>query len=160
MTLQYNGYAEFLEELRQRIRAAQIRAALAVNREMILLYWQIGKDILAKQAELGWGAKVVDQLSKDLRREFPEIKGFSRTNLLYMRLFAQAYPEEQIVQQLVGQLPWGHNIRIIEKIKDPGLREWYLRKTIHALSVPGKQPSFSAGGFRPTHFFITTGSPR
>lgn len=102
-------YQELLISLKQRIHTSQIRAALAVNNELILLYWQIGREILLRQSQQGWGAKVIDRLSQDLRQEFPELKGLSRTNLMYMRAFAEAYSEEQIVQQVVGQIPWGHN---------------------------------------------------
>lgn len=98
-------YEDFLHDLKERIRNSQIRAALAVNRELVLLYWQIGREILKRQQEQGWGTKVIDKLAKDLKREFPDISGFSRSNLLYMRAFAEAYPNEQIVQQLVGQIP-------------------------------------------------------
>src|SRR5688572_14174850 len=103
-------YPEFLEDLKQRIRSAQIRAALSVNRELVFLYWQMGREILRRQQKAGWGAKVIDQLSLDLRREFPEIKGFSPRNLKYMRAFAEAWPDEQIVQQAVAQIPWSHNV--------------------------------------------------
>jgi predicted nuclease of restriction endonuclease-like (RecB) superfamily len=98
-------YAEFLRDLKARIRQAQVKAALAVNRELVLLYWQIGREILARQASQGWGAKVIGQLAKDLKAEFPEMTGLSRTNLLYMRAFAEAYPDESIVQQAAGQIP-------------------------------------------------------
>ena len=87
------GYADWLAELKHRIHNAQQRATLAVNQELIVLYWQIGRDILARQAEQGWGAKVITRLSDDLRAAFPEIKGFSRTNLKYMRVFAEVWPE-------------------------------------------------------------------
>ncbi len=110
------GYDDFLRDLKSRIRSAQVRAVLAVNRELVLLYWQIGRDILTRQQQQGWGAKVVTQLAKDLRQEFPEMKGFSRTNLLYMRAFASAYPDEQIVQQVAGQIPWFHNCTIVDKV--------------------------------------------
>jgi predicted nuclease of restriction endonuclease-like (RecB) superfamily len=123
-------YAEFIETLKTDIQRSQIKAALAVNRELVLLYWRIGNGILAKQKELGWGAKVVEQISRDLRLAFPAMKGFSRTNLLYMRLFAENYPDDQIVQQLVGQIPWGHIVRILDKVKDQAEREFYIRKTI------------------------------
>ncbi len=103
------GYDDFLRDLKERIRNAQVRAVLAVNRELVLLYWQIGRDILTRQQQQGWGAKVIERLSADLRSSFPEMKGFSRTNLLYMRAFAEAYSDEQIVQQLAGQIPWFHN---------------------------------------------------
>lgn len=100
-----DDYATLLGDLKQHIRSAQIRAALAVNRELIELYWRIGRAIVERQAEQGWGAKVIDQLARDLRAEFPELKGFSRSNLSYMQQFASTWPDEQIVQQLVGQIP-------------------------------------------------------
>ncbi|MBK8813736.1 MAG: DUF1016 family protein [Acidobacteria bacterium] len=123
-------YADFISKLKADIGRTQIKAALTVNRELVLLYWRIGNGILAKQKELGWGAKVVEQISLDLRLEFPAMKGFSRTNLLYMRLFAEAYPDEAIVQQAVGRIPWGHIVRILDKVKDPIEREFYITKTI------------------------------
>ena len=97
------GYADWLAELKTRIHTAQQRAVLAVNRELVLLYWQIGRDILARQAEQGWGAKVIERLAADLRTAFPDMKGFSRSNLMYMRAFAEAWPDAEIVQQAVGQ---------------------------------------------------------
>lgn len=124
------GYDEFLRELKERIRSAQVRAALAVNRELVLLYWQIGRDILSRQQQQGWGAKVISQLAKDLKKAFPEMKGFSRTNLLYMRAFAQAYQDEHFVQQLAGQIPWFHNCVLLDKVKDATERQWYIQKTI------------------------------
>ncbi len=123
-------YGDFLQSLKSRIQQAQIRAALAVNRELVLLYWHIGREILERQKAQGWGAKVIEQLSKDLRAEFPQMKGFSRTNLLYMRSFAESYPDEQIVQQAAGQIPWFHNCVILDKVKDAKQREFYIRKTI------------------------------
>ena len=97
------GYGDWLADLKDRIHIAQQRATLAVNRELVLLYWQIGRDILARQADQGWGAKVIDRLAHDLRAAFPEMKGFSRANLMYMRAFAEAWPDAAIVQQAVGQ---------------------------------------------------------
>jgi len=113
-----SGYAPLLADLKARVRAAQVRAVLSVNREMVLLYWNIGREILRCQRDEGWGAKVVERLAKDLRAEFPEMHGFSRANLLSMRAFAEAYIDEAIVQQLVGQLPWGHNILLLAKVKN------------------------------------------
>ncbi len=124
------GYAEWLAELKVRIHAAQQRAALAVNRELIGLYWQIGRDILQRQAEQGWGAKVIDRLAHDLRTAFPGMKGFSRANLMYMRAFAEAWPAAEIVQQAVGQLPWGHNLVLLTKLKDPQRRLAYAQRAI------------------------------
>lgn len=123
------GYGELLEGLKARIRSVQVRAALAVNLEMVLLYWQIGREILVRQGEQGWGARVVARLAGDLRREFPEMTGLSRTNLLYMRAFADAYPEA-IVQQLVGRIPWGHNLTLLDKLDDPEVRAWYAARTL------------------------------
>ncbi|NJR76685.1 MAG: DUF1016 domain-containing protein [Scytonema sp. CRU_2_7] len=108
------GYEEFLGELKERIRQAQVRAALAVNRELILLYWQIGRDILMRQQQQGWGAKVIDRLAADLRKAFPDMKGFLSRNLKYMRAFAEAYPDEQFVQQPAAQITWYHNIALME----------------------------------------------
>ncbi|MBD0334243.1 MAG: DUF1016 domain-containing protein [Cyanobacteria bacterium Co-bin13] len=124
------NYSAFLSDLKGRIRAAQVKAALAVNTELIQLYWQIGAEILRKQEQEGWGAKIIDRLARDLKREFPEIKGFSRSNLKYMRAFAEAYPEGQIGQQLAGQIPWFHNCMILDKVKDPQARLWYIQKTV------------------------------
>jgi predicted nuclease of restriction endonuclease-like (RecB) superfamily len=117
-------YADWLASLKTRIHQAQQRASLAVNRELIALYWQIGRDILSRQAAQGWGAKVIQRLSTDLRNAFPEMKGFSRANLLYMRAFAEAWPDPEIVQQAVGQLPWGHNILLSHQ--DEGQREIHI----------------------------------
>ena len=116
-------YAPWLTGLKARIHQAQQRATLSVNRELIALYWQLGKDILTRQAEQGWGAKVIERLSRDLRTAFPEMKGFSRANLLYMRAFAEAWPDPAIVQQAVGLLPWGHNILLLTRLK---ASEWRL----------------------------------
>lgn len=124
------GYEEFLRDLKERIRGAQVRAALAVNRELVSLYWNVGRDILTRQQQLGWGAKVIDRLAADLRHAFPELKGFSPRNLKYMRALAEAYPDEQLVQQVVAQIPWGHNVRLLDAVNDPAEREWYLRQAI------------------------------
>lgn len=123
-------YETFLLDLKQRIRTAQVRAAIAVNRELVLLYWQIGREILARQHQQGWGAKVIATLAKDLQKEFPEIKGFSTRNLKYMRAFAEAYPEEEFVQQAAAQIPWFHNCVLLDKVKDPEQRLWYAQKTV------------------------------
>ena len=123
------NYTAFLRSLKERIQQAQIKAALAVNKELTLLYWQIGREILTRQQQEGWGTKIVDQLAKDLKREFPDIKGFSSRNLKYMRAFAEAYPDEQIVQQLAAQIPWFHNCVLLDKVKDPAERNWYIQQT-------------------------------
>jgi predicted nuclease of restriction endonuclease-like (RecB) superfamily len=124
------GYDEFYRNLTERIRAAQVRASLAVNRELILLYWHIGREILQRQDRAGWGAKIIDRISRDLRESFPAMQGFSPRNLKYMRAFAEAYPEPEFVQQVVAQIPWGHNVRILDHVKDPVERAWYARSAI------------------------------
>lgn len=125
-----DGYAEWLAELKSRVQGARQRAAMAVNRELVTLYWQIGRDILAQQARQGWGAKVIERLAHDLRTAFPEMKGFSRANLLYMRAFAEAWPDEEMVQQAVGHLPWGHNLVLLSKLKTTPLRLAYAQRAI------------------------------
>lgn len=124
------GYTDWLADLKNRIHSAQQRAALAVNRELVLLYWQIGRDILERQSREGWGAKVIERLAQDLRTAFPDMKGFSRANLMYMRAFAEAWPDAQIVQQAVGQLPWGHNLVLLSKLKSQPQRLLYAQRAI------------------------------
>lgn len=122
-------YQTFLNGLKNRIRTAQIKAAIAVNRELILLYWQIGRDILTRQQQEGWGAKVIERLAKDLKKEFPDMKGFSSRNLKYMRSFGEAYPDKQFVQQLAAQIPWFHHCILMERVKDAQERRWYIQQT-------------------------------
>jgi len=112
-----DDYNSFLSNLKNRIRRAQLKAAIAVNEEMITLYWEIGQEILDRQKQQGYGTKVVDQLAKDLKKEFPGLTGFSARNLKYMRTFAEAYPDKTVVQRSVAQLPWRHNIALLEKLK-------------------------------------------
>lgn len=123
-------YAAWLAELKTRIHAAQQRASLAVNRELVLLYWQIGRDILARQDREGWGSKVIERLAQDLRNAFPDMKGFSPRNLKYMRAFAEAWPDAGFVQQAAAQLPWFHLCTLIDKLKTPQEREWYLARAV------------------------------
>ncbi|CRM03303.1 PDDEXK nuclease domain-containing protein [Pseudomonas sp. 58 R 12] len=124
------GYSDWLTDLKGRIHSAQQRATLAVNRELVLLYWQIGHDILTRQAEQGWGSKVIDRLAQDLRAAFPKMKGFSPRNLKYMRAFAQAWPDSEFVQQAAAQLPWGHNVVLLDKLPGPETRRWYIAQAI------------------------------
>ncbi len=124
------GYQALLGDLLEQIREAQARAALSVNQEAVTLYWRIGRAISLRQEAQGWGAQVIDRLAADLRRSFPQMKGFSRRNLHYMRAFADAYPDEQFVQQVVARLPWGHNVRLLDTVKDGNTRAWYARQAI------------------------------
>lgn len=120
----------FLGDLKQKIAAARHRAGLSVNRELILLYWTIGRDILGRQEREGWGAKVIDRLADDLGRAFPEMTGLSARNLKYMRAFAEAWPDGEFVQQVVALLPWGHNVRLLDAVKTPEERAWYAHQAI------------------------------
>ncbi len=124
------GYQAFFRDLKERVRQAQLRAAMTINNELVLLYWKIGRDILRQQQKEGWGTKVINRLARDLQNAFPAMRGFSRRNRLFMRAMAVADGEEEIVKQLVSQIPWGHNIRILQKLKAFDDREWYIRKTI------------------------------
>jgi predicted nuclease of restriction endonuclease-like (RecB) superfamily len=125
-----DNYPSFLAELKQRIRSARLTAALSVNRELVLLYWGIGRDILDRQRMHGWGAKVIDRLAADLRRAFPDMRGVSARNLKYMRAFALAWPHEEFVQQVAAQMPWGHTMHLLDSVKPRIEREWYARQAI------------------------------
>jgi len=138
-----SGYAELLEDLKGRVRSAQLKAAVAVNREMNQLYWDIGRLIVERQEREQWGAAVIERLGADVQKAFPGLQGFSRTNIFRMRGFYLAYTKGlTIVPQAVGQLdgvnlpqaaaaiPWGHNVILIEKVKDPRQRLWYAQKTV------------------------------
>ena len=124
-----SGYPALLKELTTRIHSAQLRAALTLNRETIQLYWSIGQDLSNRFAAEGWGTKVVDRLAKDLGTEFPGVEGFSLRNLRYMRSFAEAWPEPEILQ-LAAKLPWGHHMVLLDRLKDGQSREWYLRASV------------------------------
>ena len=166
LTASPEGYADWLAELKARIHSAQQRAALAVNRELVLLYWQIGRDILTRQAELGWGAKVIERLSQDLRVAFPDMKGFSRANLMYMRAFAEAWPDAEIVQQAVGQLPWGHNLVLLSKLKAPTIRLAYAQAAIehgwsrNVLNIHIETRRLERSGQAVTNFAATLPKPQ
>lgn len=125
-----SAYFSTLKALKDEIYKARVRAHLAINQELTLLYWRIGKEIIARKQELGWGSKVVDLLSQDLRHEFPEMKGLSSRNLIYMQTFAMAYSDYEFTQQVAAQIPWGHNQTILDKISEAEQRIWYIKKTI------------------------------
>lgn len=130
MAIMPADYVQWLADIKNRVSAARHKAALAVNAELVSLYWHIGRDILQRQAAQGWGSKVIDRLGRDLREAFPEMKGFSRANLMYMRAFAEAWTDFEIVQQTVGQLPWGHNVLLLNRIKEQEARLFYVQKAI------------------------------
>jgi predicted nuclease of restriction endonuclease-like (RecB) superfamily len=124
------GYAQLLDDIKKRVYSARLKAALSVNRELVGLYQEIGKQILKRQSEAGWGKAIVERLSRDLRREFPEHKGFSARNLWDMRRFYEAYRSNPILRQLVAEIPWGHNLVLLNALKTSAEREFYLRQTI------------------------------
>ena len=124
------NYGQVLSALKERIQAAQLRAGLAVNRELVLLYWEIGKEILENQKRLGWGAKVIDKLSQDLHLAFPLMKGFSPRNLKYMRAFSEAWPDLAIVQATLAQITWYHNLALLEKLSTAEERLWYAKHAV------------------------------
>jgi len=160
------GYGIWLADLKQRIQSAQQRATLSVNRELILLYWQIGRDILERQQAQGWGSKVVDQLAHDLTAAFPDMKGFSRRNLLYMRSFAEKWPDLQFVQQAVAQIPWGHNILIITKCTSVDEARFYVEQTLcegwsrDVLALQLKSKLHARAGKSVTNFSLTLPPPQ
>ena len=130
-----SDYADWLASLKQRIAGARGRALLSANEEQIKLYHDIGRDIIERQERQGWGARVVDRLSTDLRAAFPDMKGLSSRNLKYMSFFAKECPCLQIGQQPAAQLPWFHIISILTALSDPPLREWYAQQAVlHAWS--------------------------
>ena len=124
------SYANLINDIKEEIQRSRIKAHLSVNKELILLYWKIGKRILDQQQKEGWGSKVIETISNDLRRDFPEMKGFSAQNLAYMRQFSSEYSKNEISQQAVGEIPWGHNIQIFSKVKNRTQRLWYAQKTL------------------------------
>lgn len=123
-------YNQLLADLKQRVAASRYKAARTVNSELILLYYHIGYEILKRQEIQGWGSKVINTLSKDLTAEFPDMKGFGVRNLKYMRLFAEAYPDGIIVQQVAAQLPWFHLVVLMDKVKNQDERIFYMQKAI------------------------------
>jgi len=130
-------YADTLKVLKERIAGERLQAILAANAGMVRLYWDIGMTILERQSETGWGAKVIDRLSFDLRQSFPDMTGLSPRNLKYMRAFAKAWPDQAIVQRVVAQLPWRQNIALLERLPDQETRLWYACETIeHGWSQP------------------------
>jgi predicted nuclease of restriction endonuclease-like (RecB) superfamily len=124
------SYAATLQEIKTHLRNARVRAILAANPVVIEAYWHTGKIILARQQEAAWGARVIDRLAADLQEAFPDMAGLSRRNLLSMKIFAREFPDGPIAQQPVAQLPWGHVLQIMQRVKDPATRDFYIRETL------------------------------
>jgi predicted nuclease of restriction endonuclease-like (RecB) superfamily len=125
-----DGYADFIAQLKERIANERIKTLLSANTAMVILYWEIGNSILQRQQNEGWGTKVIDRLAYDLKQTFPDMKGFSPRNLKYMRTFAEAWTDFEIVQRTVALIPWRSNITLLDKLKDTETRLWYAKKTI------------------------------
>ena len=123
-------YLLLLKDIKERLKMAQIKTAVAINCELLQLYWEIGKKILEQQQKAKWGDKLLDVLEKDLKSSFPGLKGFSKTNLKYMRLFAEAYPNFVIGQTVSDQLPWSHHMVLLQHAKSAEERHWYMQQTL------------------------------
>lgn len=126
MLINTSEYLEMIEQIKAEIKAAQYKAAVSVNQEMILLYHSIGEVINSHKV---WGDKFIDSLAKDIKLAFPNAKGYSVRNLKYMAKFARTYPDRQFVQTVSAQIPWSHNVAILDKVKDPDQQIWYIKKT-------------------------------
>lgn len=124
------NYIGFFKEVKKKILAERLKTIISANCAMIILYWEIGKLILIRQKNEGWGSKVIDRLSYDLKEAFPDMSGFSPRNLKYMRKFAEEWPEKELVQRTVALIPWRSNITLLDKLNDPEIRLWYAKKTV------------------------------
>jgi predicted nuclease of restriction endonuclease-like (RecB) superfamily len=124
------NYEKLLKELKERIQRQRLKTVLSANKDLVLLYWDIGNSILTRQEAEGWGAKIIDRISHDLTEVFPDMRGFSSRNLKYMRAFSAAWPDREIVQQVVAQIPWGSNIALLNRLNDSETRLWYAEKII------------------------------
>lgn len=125
-----DSYLDFIEAIKKEIENQRLKVVLNANSSMICLYWNIGKAILKKQEEEGWGAKVIDRMAKDLKDAFPDMSGFSPRNIKYMRKFAECWSDFEIVQQVVAQIPWRTNMKLMDKLNTQEERLWYAYKTI------------------------------
>jgi predicted nuclease of restriction endonuclease-like (RecB) superfamily len=123
-------YGLFINDLKNRIRQERIKTVLTANAALVVMYWDIGSAILVKQKNEGWGSKVIDRMSHDLKEEFPDMNGFSSRNLKYMRAFAESWQKKEIVQAVLAQISWYHNLALIEKLKDSNLQLWYAQKAV------------------------------
>ncbi|MET4050469.1 MULTISPECIES: DUF1016 N-terminal domain-containing protein [unclassified Rhodococcus (in: high G+C Gram-positive bacteria)] len=126
------GYGDLLEQIKTQVRRARVQVARAVNTELIELYWQIGMSIRRRQEHEGWGTKVIARLADDLRTEFPQMRGLSQRNLVYMRTFAGEFPEPS-AQHAVAHLPWGHVTVLLDRVPDAATRNWNAERAVQAV---------------------------
>jgi predicted nuclease of restriction endonuclease-like (RecB) superfamily len=124
------AYPVLLSGIKAIVVRERLKAVMSANAALVLMYWEIGRAILERQQTEGWGARVIDRLSHDLKAAFPDMSGFSPRNLQYMRKFAEAWPDRAIVQRTVAQLPWRSNLTLLDKLKDPAIRFWYAQKAL------------------------------
>lgn len=124
------GYLQVIDEIKKEIKNQRLSIVLKANSSMICMYWNIGNIILKMQNEEGWGTKVIDRISKDIKDAFPDMKGFSPRNIKYMRKFAEEWADFQIVQQVAAQIPWRSNLILLDKLKNPEERIWYANKAL------------------------------
>ena len=124
-----HSYTKLFEQLKSDIKQTQLRAALSVTKELIMLYWRTGKMLSVKIQDKGWGAKTLEKLARDIRKEFPDVTGFSWRNLKYMRQFAESFPEANWAAA-AAQIPWGHNMLLLDKLDNPSDRLWYVQQAI------------------------------
>ena len=127
MLMNNKEYFETIESIKNEIKSAQYKAAVSVNRELIMLYYNIGKVINAHKT---WGSKFIDNLAADIKLSFPNTTGYSARNLKYMAKFAATYPDIEFVQTVSAQITWSHNVALLDKVKDDNIRVWYMQKTI------------------------------
>ena len=127
MLINNKEYFETIESIKNEIKSAQYKAAVSVNRELIMLYYNIGKVINAHKT---WGSKFIDNLAADIKLSFPNTTGYSARNLKYMAKFAATYPDIEFVQTVSAQITWSHNVALLDKVKDDNIRVWYMQKTI------------------------------
>ncbi|MBI1183262.1 DUF1016 family protein [bacterium] len=178
-------YVDWLNEVKSKIRTAQVKMALSANRELILFYWELGRDIYEKQLNAQWGSKLLERLSNDLKSEFNDMHGLSKTNLKYCSSFYQFYStnqprvkqhqseeaqriedERKLSQRLVDQIPWGHNILIFTKAKDTREAQFYIQQTIengwsrNVLAIQLKSDLFKRQGSAITNFKRTLPAPQ
>lgn len=164
--VEFSSYPVLLESVKDKIKTAQLKAALAVNSELVSLYWEIGHMLSAKMEQEGWGAKVIDRLAQDLGKDFPGVSGFSPRNLRYMRKFAQSYENSTILQAVLAKIPWWHNILLLEKLDNLEERIWYAQQTIvngwsgRALDDVIKSKLYSRQGKAVTNFHERLPTPQ
>jgi predicted nuclease of restriction endonuclease-like (RecB) superfamily len=160
--MELDNYPQILATLKETVRQSRHKAILAANAHMLHLYWKIGHTVSQEAKQHNWGAKIIEKLANDLRSEFPDMKGFSLRNIQYMRLFAETYQDREFAQQAVAQIPWGHHVVIMDKVKDIDTAVFYMAKTVEnswsrdVLSLQIKSNLYERQGKSISNFTSTT----